>query len=262
MAGDRSAQTRWGNPVAPLILFCCDASPQAPDSEAAVVHERLERATGMGTGVGLIALVEPGAPIDSPASRAKVEEVAEIIAREPAVARVGTYYESGDQAQVSVDRSMTYVAATFRALEEAELDDAASRIQDELAGVEGVRVGGRALIGDAVGEQVGKDLARAEALAFPIILALSFLFFRGFVAALMPSFVGVLTIFGSFLGLRLGSSRALWPWSVAGTGGRRRRYAVFTPDLGSARRERVSCAMSWRVGTGLDKRRVRVKETD
>jgi RND superfamily putative drug exporter len=174
-----------------------------PDSEAAVVRERLERATGTGTGVGLIALVEPGAPIDSPASRAKVEEVAEIIAREPAVARVRSYYESGDRAQVSVDRSMTYVAAAFRDLEEAELDDAASRIRDELAGVEGVRVGGRALIGDAVGEQVGEDLARAEALAFPIILALSFLFFRGFVAALMPSFVGVLTIFGSFLGLRL-----------------------------------------------------------
>jgi uncharacterized membrane protein YdfJ with MMPL/SSD domain len=170
-----------------------------PDSEAAVVRERLERATGMGTGVGLIALVEPGAPIDSPAARARVEEVAAIIAREPAVAEV----ESGDRAQVSVDRSMAYVAATFRDLEDAALGDAASRIQDELAGIEEVRVGGRELIGEAVGEQVGKDLAKAEALAFPIILALSFLFFRGFVAALMPSFVGVLTIFGSFLGLRL-----------------------------------------------------------
>jgi uncharacterized membrane protein YdfJ with MMPL/SSD domain len=93
---------------------------------------------------------------------------------------------------------MTYVSATFRDLDDAALEDAASRIQDELAGLEGVRVGGRELIGEAVGEQVGKDLAKAEALALPIILALSFVFFRGFVAALMPSFVGVLTIFGSF----------------------------------------------------------------
>jgi uncharacterized membrane protein YdfJ with MMPL/SSD domain len=174
-----------------------------PDSEAAVVRERLDRATGMGTGVGLIALVEPGAPIDSPAARAKVDEVAEIIEREPAVAQITSSYESGGRDRVSLDRSMTYVSATFRDLDDAALGDAASRIQEELAGLEGVRVGGRELVGEAVGEQVGKDLAKAEALAFPIILALSFVFFRGFVAALMPAFVGVLTIFGSFLGLRL-----------------------------------------------------------
>ena len=174
-----------------------------PGSEAATVRERLERVTGMATGSGLIALVELGAPIDSPVSRAKVEEVAEIVGRDPAVAEVETHYESGDRAQVSLDGSKTYVAATFRDLDDATLEDAASRIQEELAGLEGVRVGGRELVGVAVGEQVGEDLAKAEALAFPLILALSFLFFRGFVAALLPSFVGVLTIFGSFLGLRL-----------------------------------------------------------
>jgi uncharacterized membrane protein YdfJ with MMPL/SSD domain len=176
---------------------------QDPDSEAAVVREQLERVTGTGMETGLIALVAPGAPIDSAGARAKVEDVAEIIADDPAVAAVETSYESRDRAQVSLDGSMTYVGVTFRDLDDAALEDAVSRIDEELAGVEGVRLGGRELVGHAVGEQVGKDLAKAEALAFPIILALSFLFFRGFVAALMPSFVGVLTIFGSFLGLRL-----------------------------------------------------------
>ena len=166
-----------------------------PDAEAAVARERLERATGTGTAPGLIVLTEPG---DSPGSREKVEEVAELVARDRAIADVEIY-----SAPDSRDRRMTYVAATFRNLGNAQVQDAASRIEEQLTGVDGVRVGGRELVGVAVGEQVGKDLAKAEALAFPIILALSFLFFRGLVAALLPLFVGVLTIFGSFLGLRL-----------------------------------------------------------
>jgi RND superfamily putative drug exporter len=174
-----------------------------PGSEAATVRERLERVTGMGNGPGLIALVEPGAPIDSPVARAKVEKVSEVLARDPAVAEVGSYYDSRSRDQVARDGSATYVTATFRDLDAPALEDAASRIDDALAGTAGVRVGGRHLVGVAVGDQVGKDLARAEALAFPIILALSFVFFRGLVAALLPSFVGVLTIFGSFLGLRV-----------------------------------------------------------
>jgi uncharacterized membrane protein YdfJ with MMPL/SSD domain len=174
-----------------------------PGSEAATVRGQLEDATGAGTAAGLIAVVELGGPIDSKATRAKVDEVAEIIRSDPAVAEVATYYDSGNRAQVSLDGSMTYVAATFRDLGDVTVEDAATSIDEDLAELEGVRVGGRALVGEAVGEQVGEDLAKAEALAFPIILLLSFLFFRGFVAALMPSFVGMLTIFGSFLGLRL-----------------------------------------------------------
>jgi uncharacterized membrane protein YdfJ with MMPL/SSD domain len=174
-----------------------------PESEAALVREQLEDATGTGTAPDLIALVELPAPIDSEVSRARVEEAAGIIGSDPAVADVATYYDSGNRGQASRDGSQTYVAATFRDLDDAAVEDAAIRLDEKLSALDGVRVGGRALVGEAVGEQVGEDLARAEALAFPIILLLSFIFFRGFVAALMPSFVGVLTIFGSFLGLRL-----------------------------------------------------------
>src|SRR3712207_3844389 len=40
-------------------------------------------------------------------------------------------------------------------------------------------------------------------LAFPILFLLSLWVFRGFVAALLPLFVGALTVMGTFLGLRL-----------------------------------------------------------
>ena len=168
-----------------------------PASEAAVVREQLERATGTGAAPGLVALVEPGASGARPAG-AKVAQAARLAAADPGVADVRTAY-----GPPRAGGRRAYVSVTFRDLEAAELEDAVGRVRDELAGIGGVRVGGREVVRVAVGDQVGKDLGRAEALAFPFILALSFLFFRGLVAALMPSFVGALTIFVSFLGLRL-----------------------------------------------------------
>src|SRR5204863_2296893 len=50
------------------------------------------------------------------------------------------------------------------------------------------------------------DLVRAELIAFPLLVVLSFWVFRGLVAALLPPLVGALTILVSFLGLRLSNS--------------------------------------------------------
>jgi uncharacterized membrane protein YdfJ with MMPL/SSD domain len=174
-----------------------------PDSETEQVRERLEQAAGEQAGVGLIALVDARAGVDSAAARERVEPVARALEDDPAVARVFNYYETGDPAQVSSDGRSTYVAAVFRDLPDDEIEDAAERLQEELEGEPGVLLGGASLAGPAVGEQVGEDIGRAESIAFPILFALSLLFFRGFVAALLPLFVGVLTIFGAFLALRL-----------------------------------------------------------
>ena len=64
-------------------------------------------------------------------------------------------------------------------------------------------VGGYAVAVPQVSDQVSEDLARAETLAFPLLFLLSLLVFRGAVAALLPLFVGLLTIMGTFLGLRI-----------------------------------------------------------
>lgn len=112
------------------------------------------------------------------------------------------FYETRDPAQVSHDGRSTYLAAVFRDVPDGQIEEAAERLEEELD-APGVLLGGGALAGPAVGEQVGEDIGRAEAIAFPILFALSLLFFRGFVAALLPLFVGMLTIFGAFLCMRL-----------------------------------------------------------
>ncbi|MBA3263801.1 MAG: MMPL family transporter [Thermoleophilaceae bacterium] len=170
-----------------------------PDSETEQVRERIEAAAGEQAGVALVALVETPSGIDSPAARERVESVAATLSDDSAVARVLT----GDPAQLSNDGQSAYVAAVFRDLDDAEIDEAVERLETGLADQPGLKLGGSALAGPAVGEQVGEDIGRAELLAFPIIFALSLLFFRGFVAALLPLFVGVLTIFGTFLVLRV-----------------------------------------------------------
>jgi uncharacterized membrane protein YdfJ with MMPL/SSD domain len=70
------------------------------------------------------------------------------------------------------------------------------------ARADGVTVGGGAVAGLQIGETVGADLGRAELIAFPLLLLLSLLFFRGR-ATLMPLAVGVTTVLGTFLVLSL-----------------------------------------------------------
>jgi uncharacterized membrane protein YdfJ with MMPL/SSD domain len=66
-----------------------------------------------------------------------------------------------------------------------------------------VIAGGAAEANPAVGEQVSEDLARAELIAFPVLFLLSLWVFHGVVAGLLPLGVGLLTIMGTFLTLRL-----------------------------------------------------------
>jgi uncharacterized membrane protein YdfJ with MMPL/SSD domain len=61
-----------------------------------------------------------------------------------------------------------------------------------------VTVGGPAVAGEQINASVTHDLGFAELLAFPLLIALSILFFRGR-AALMPLVVGVVTVLGTFL---------------------------------------------------------------
>ena len=95
------------------------------------------------------------------------------------------------------------MAAFFAPVGDDAVEDAASRIGDELANEPNVSLGGVAVVGEQVGSIIGEDLARAEMLAFPIIFLLSLWVFRGFVAALLPSLMGAVVIFGSFLAIGL-----------------------------------------------------------
>ena len=188
---------------APLTANLTAGGFEDPDSQFVQARERLEDATGTNPGPGVIALVEPGTDVRAGAGRAEVERVAATISEDPDVRQVVTAFNGGGDALISNDGTSSYVAAFFAPIGDDAVEDAAVRIGDELEGEPNVSLGGVAVVGEQVGSIIGEDLARAEMIAFPIIFLLSLWVFRGVVAALLPSIMGAIVIFGGFLAVGL-----------------------------------------------------------
>ena len=190
----------FGGPVAGLLSTGDDFAD--PGAQSVAAAQRIERATGVEAGPWAIALVRPpGGDAAGPAGMRETARVAAQIRAVPGVARTVSYADGRDGAFVSRDGDATYVVAFLRSGTDG--DDAADALKARLEGRPGVTLGGRGLAGPLVGEQVSKDLAKAELLAFPLLFLLSLWVFRGVVAALLPLFVGLFTVMGTFLALRL-----------------------------------------------------------
>ena len=188
----------YGGTVADRLASYGDEDPA---SESVKATERYGRASGEDAAVGVVALVRLPGGIDDPASRRRVQEVERVLRREPAVARTESYFQTRSPAMVSRDGRTSWVAGRFRF--GADEDAAAERLEAAFAGRNDVVLGGSEIAEAQVGEQVEKDLQRAELMAFPILFLLSLLFFRSAVAALLPLLVGGLSIVFTFVGLRL-----------------------------------------------------------
>ena len=114
-----------------------------------------------------------------------------------------TAFNGGGDALISNDGTQSYMAVFLKPISDDAAEDAAVRIRDSLEGQPDVTLGGAVVVGEEVGDIIGEDLAKAEMLAFPLIFLLSLWVFRGVVAALLPSLMGGLVIFGSFLAIGL-----------------------------------------------------------
>ena len=182
-----------GGPVAGLLQSDDDFDP--PAAEAVQAREAIAAATGASASPDVIALVRLGAPAGSAAGQAKLGEVV-AAARGPEVARVDAYEPGGPRELVSRDGRSSYVAVSLR-------DGADSEpLVERLDRVPAVTLGGPELINEQAGAQVEEDLARAELLAFPLLFLVSLVVFRGLVAALLPLFVGMITVLSTFLLMR------------------------------------------------------------
>jgi RND superfamily putative drug exporter len=176
-----------------------------PSTETVEARERLQEAGLRGPAV--IAVVE-NAPVAKPATRARVEALEASVARRADVKSVTGYYGTRSPAFVSHDGRSTYFAIALNATDDKEWQEAGAAIADQLSAHPGVVVGGGAVAQEQVNKQVEEDLKTAEMLAFPLLFLLSLLFFRSFVASLLPLMIGGLAIIGTFLILRLASEFA------------------------------------------------------
>lgn len=152
----------------------------APGADSELAIDRIEAATGTQADAAIAVLVDAPSP-------ARVSAVAARLAEVPAVVRTDSPGQANGRALVTATLS-------------ADADDgaAAQSALDAFADRRDVSVGGSAVADLQIGETVSADLGRAEAIAFPILVLLSLLFFRGR-AALMPLVIGVTTVLGTFL---------------------------------------------------------------
>ena len=190
----------FGAPVVGLL-----PSHPAPDPavESTIATEDIEEASGLQLSPNVIALVRAQGGPDSDATRARVERVVETMEEEPLVGRVIDPVSTDDPALVSQDGELLTVAAIFKNADLLDIDEAGEELETDLQELPGVLVGGPGRVGPQVGETVGEDIGKAERLAFPILLLASIFIFRGFVAALLPLYVGILTVFSTFFALRI-----------------------------------------------------------
>jgi uncharacterized membrane protein YdfJ with MMPL/SSD domain len=117
----------------------------------------------------------------------------------PGIGAVVRYEPGGDRALVSKDGRSTYLLAYFHGK-----GNQGQRyfIEQRLGRRDDVVLGGIAYAAPQVNDQVREDIARAELVAFPILLLLSLIVFRSAVSALLPLAVGATTILLSFLAIR------------------------------------------------------------
>jgi uncharacterized membrane protein YdfJ with MMPL/SSD domain len=183
---------------------------QDPASQFERASAAISAATGQNAFYNVaVTLRAPRDIASDPGAQRAASTLAALLAAQHGFQRMLDYPATRSPALLSRDREETVVLAAFAS--EADATTAVSHVRAgtarpqasaKLAGIV-VRYGGVALINQELNERTSSDLARAELLAFPLLLLLSFWFFRGLVAALLPLLVGGFAIVLAFLALRL-----------------------------------------------------------
>lgn len=187
-----------GGPVAGLLR---DSGGFAPaDSGSERTDRRIEAATGAQAAPGLVLLVATPHGADTPAAQARLAGLRRELAARPGIASVVPTATTRDERFVSRDGRLAYLAATVKA--GADESAVTADVLHRFDGERDVTVGGSLAADQQIGDSVSKDLGTAETLAFPLLLLLSLLFFRGR-ATVLPLLVGITTVLGTFLVLRV-----------------------------------------------------------
>jgi RND superfamily putative drug exporter len=154
----------------------------------------------------LVLLVQNDAgPVDAPQVAQTGKQLLDTLTATPGVHVVDSYFATQDPSLRSRDGHSALTAVNVSGDEDA-VARTTTKLHGQLARTAGpvtVRFGGVAQVNNDLTQQTGNDLALSEGIALPLTLILLFFVFRGVVAALLPLFVGVLSISGSLAVLYL-----------------------------------------------------------
>ncbi len=175
---------------------------EVPGSGSETARELIASASGADPGNSVLALVRLPEPYGTPSARGTVADVEARLWRDPAVGAVLDAASAHNPAMIGRDRRSTYLVAALRPLDDKQQEDAGKRLLASFAGDSRVTLGGNPVANQEISTTIESDLRRAELLAVPLIVLLSFFLFRGFVASLLAPLAGGITILVSFFLLR------------------------------------------------------------
>jgi uncharacterized membrane protein YdfJ with MMPL/SSD domain len=165
---------------------------QDPNSESARAYEDLRDSTGVRPIPEVELLVEPSSGGPLPAAELAARELRSVDGIKQVITPLS------DPQLVSTDRRMALVLG-FISADITDISQVGTDVKDRFADAPGIKVGGAAVTVDELTTTTQDDLKRIELYALPLLLLLSFLIFRGLVAALLPVAVGALSILTSLL---------------------------------------------------------------
>ena len=181
-----------------------DGGFEDPGSESARALATAERALGRTTSDVLAVYSSDDVDVRDAAFERAVTGVLDALPDDEVVSAT-TFWSTGSPDLVSADGRSTVVALQLAGDTEQERGEAYEAVAEALeppAGFEVLR-GGGVPTGSDIGEQVERDIVRAELLSFPVLLVLLLIVFGGAVAAGLPLLVGGVAVVGAFLSLRL-----------------------------------------------------------
>jgi uncharacterized membrane protein YdfJ with MMPL/SSD domain len=171
-------------------------------SGSARARELVAEASGTDPANSVLALVRLPAPYGTPSARRVIDEVKRKLSRDSAVVAVLDASSAHNPAMIARDRRSTFVIAAVRPLSDTEQEEAGKRLLAAFAGDPQVTLGGNPVANYEISKTIDDDLRRAELLAVPLIVLLSFFLFRGLVASLLAPIAGGITVLVSFFLLR------------------------------------------------------------
>ncbi len=171
-------------------------------SGSAQARELIARASGTDPANSVLALVRLRALVDTPESQRRLAEVKSKLRRDRAIVTVLDAETAHNPAMIGRDRRSTYLIAALKPLNDQQQEQTGKRLLAAFAGDRDVTLGGNPVANHEISTTIEQDLRRAELLAVPLIVLLSFFLFRGFVASLLAPIAGVITVLVSFFLLR------------------------------------------------------------
>ena len=177
-----------------------------PGAESTQAANALDRVFHTGTPNVLLLVTARSGTVDSPAVAAEGAALTAELAGQPGVGQAASYWTLGNPAALrSRDGTQAVVVSRIAGTDDqvrARIDKISPLFTRQDAAVR-VQVGGAAEIFRQVSVQIEKDLQKAETISLPITLLLLVLIFGSVVAAGLPLGVGIVSILGTFLVLRV-----------------------------------------------------------